>query len=885
MKFPFLPRRRRDENLREEIEGHLQMATKDSIDRGESREEARHAAHREFGNVNLVREATRDQWGGRWLENVLQDLRFGTRMLGKNPGFTSVAVLTLALGIGANTAIYSLVDALVLRSLPVKDPQQLVLINHTVPGGGMENDFPLSAFEQIRDRSRSFSGIFARDNSRVSITVNGRPELVWGDFVSGSFFDVLGVGAVRGRTFTPQDDQPGKKPVAVITFGLWDRRFGRDPSVIGKTIYLGKIPFTVIGVTPQRFHGLGRGIEGLDIILPMFMQPQLALKDHDTFEIIGRLKTGLNPEVARSELNVIYQQILRQAAGSSISAELGRQIAQRRIELKPGYRGTADPQDSFARELRALMAIVGIVLLIACVNVANLLLARGASRQKEMAVRLAIGASRGRLIRQLLTENVLLAALGGVLGLLLANWAVSGLLVVLLHGQDFVPMEPVPDARVFAFAAVVCLFSAILIGLMPALAANRVEVNPVLKGIVGGVRARPNRHGAAKSLVVTQVALSLALLMGAGLLIRSLHQLYAVDTGYERNQVLMMWTFPALIGYDHTRELNLYERLLEKMNAIPGVESVSVSRFRMVFGQWYRELWVWGQAANSNEVSRVYCDPVGPRFFEAMGIPLLLGREFLPADSETSPPVAVISESMARKYFRDENPLGQRIGFDGPKSSSKIQIVGVVKDIKRQPTGDRIPEAVFIPYTQSPEEMLGQMNLVLRAAARPADLVPAIRREVQSVEPDLPLVDIKTESAEMDEALGDQRSLAALLSFFGALALGLASIGLYGTMSQVVTHRTKELGVRIALGARQADMLWLILRETFSLISMGIGIGIPAGLGASRLVSSMLFGVKATDTVTIAVCILVMCGVAILAGCIPAYRATKVDPIVALRCE
>ncbi|MBZ5538650.1 MAG: ABC transporter permease [Acidobacteriia bacterium] len=885
MKFPFWPRSRRDEHLREEIEGHLQMATKEGIDRGEPREEARHAAHREFGNVNLVREVTSDQWGGRWLENVLQDLRFGARLLGKDPGFTSVAVLTLALGIGANTAIYSLVDALLLRALPVTEPRQLVLINRTGPQAGIENDFPISTFEQFRDRNHSFSGIFARDDSRVSITVNGQPELVWGDFVSGSFFDVLGVGALRGRTFSPVDDQPGKKPVAVITFGLWERRFGRDPSVIGRTIFLGKIPFTVIGVTPRNFHGLGRGIEGLDIILPMILQTQLALKDHDTFEIIGRLKTGVHPEEARAELDVIYQQILRQAAGSSISAERGRQIAASRIELKPGYRGTADPQDSFARELRVLMAIVGIVLLIACVNVANLLLARGAVRQKEIAVRLAIGASRGRLVRQLLTENVLLAALGGMLGLLMANWAVNGLLAVLLNGRDFVPFEPVLDTRIFIFTAGVSLLTGILIGLIPALVANRMEVNPVLKGIVGGARARPIRQGAAKSLVVTQVALSLTLLMGAGLLIRSIHQLYAVDPGYERNKVMMMWAFPALIGYDHSKELNLYRGLLEKMNGIPGVESASVSRFRMIFGQWYRNLWVSGQAANLNEMRRVYCNPVGPRFFETMGIPLLLGREFMPSDSETSSPVAVISESMVRKFFRNENPIGQRIGFDGPQSSSRIQIVGVVKDIKHHPTGDRVPEAVFIPYTQSPAEMLGQMNLVLRAGASPATIIPAIRQQVHSVEPDLPLVDIKTESAEMDESIGDERSLAALLSFFGVLALGLASIGLYGTMSHAVAYRTKELGIRIALGARAEDMLWLILRDTLSLILLGIGIGIPVALAASRLISSMLFGVKATDTVTITFCILLMSGVGLVAGLVPARRAMKVDPIVALRYE
>jgi predicted permease len=797
------------------------------------------------------------------MQTLWQDLRYGVRMLAKRPGLTLTVVLTLALGIGANTAVFSLIDAFLLRLLPVKDPQQLVFVRATTLRGGITDSFPYPIFEQFRDQNRSFSGAFAVDSTRVSVTVEGQPEMVRGDFVSGSYFDVLGVSAILGRTFTADDDQAGKPPAVVISYGYWDRRFGRDPAVIGKAIYLAKIPFTVIGVTSPGFAGLNVAGRSADVVLPMFMQPQLALGDHNTFEIMARLKPGASPEQARADLDVIYQQALTQAAGSGMSPQSQQEIRAQKIQLKPGIRGDSTPH--FASSLPILLAVVSIVLLIACLNIANLLLARAVGRQREIAVRLSIGAGRGRLIRQLLTESILLATLGGALGLLVAQWLVSGLLAVFSSGNDPTPFDLKLDVRILAFTTAVSLLTGILFGLAPALAATRVDLIPILKGADG--ESRPLRRRLTKSLVIAQVALSLALLIGAGLLIRSLQQLYRVDTGFERDKLLTMWVYPALIGYDRAKEMRLYREAMENLNAIPGVQSASLARYALSLG---------------NDVN-----PVGPRFFETTGIDLLQGREFSTADTETAPRVVIISESVARRVLPNINPIGQPIPDELANHAGldrDVQIVGVVRDTRSMwsPTGDL---AVYIPYTQASPQQLGQMKFFVRTAGNPMSVVPAVRQQIQSVEKDLPLVDITTQAEEIMRLAGEERSMAMLLGFFGALALILSSIGLYGTMSYAVSRRTRELGIRLALGAQYKDVLWMVLREALQQVAIGVAIGIPVALAATRMIASMLFGVKTTDPLTISVAVLVMVTVALVAGYIPARRATKVDPMVALRCE
>jgi predicted permease len=606
----------------------------------------------------------------------------------------------------------------------------------------------------------------------------------------------------------------------------------------------------------------------------------LGLKDHDTFNVMARLKPGVTLEQARADLDVIYHQALAPAASMLPDSE--RAIRAQRIKLEPGLRGDGGDFDDLGRELRVLMAVVGLVLLIASINVANLLLARGTARRKEFAVRLVLGAGRGRLVRQLLVESVLLALLGGAAGLLLANWLVAALMFVLSYGRDPVLFALAPDPRVLAFTGAVSLLTGILSGLAPALAATRADLDAVLKSEEGRAPSRTGGNRLASSFVVWQVALSVVLLVGAGLLLRSLRQLYRFEPGFERSHVVMAWVFPVLNGYDHAREMALYSELSERINAVPGVQSASLARLRLVFGRWFRDVWIQGAAPTVTENPQVYCNLVGPRFFETMRIPLLLGREFSPADTETAPKVAVISESMAHRFFANANPLGRRIGFEGPESSGAIEVVGVAGDIRHHPDERRPHESVYIPYTQAPLEELGQMNIVVRTAS-PAGIAAAIRRQVKRIDRNLPLRDIETQEEEIGEYLAGQRSLALLLSVFGVLALLLAAIGLYGTLSYAVGTRTRELGIRMALGARGGDLVRMVLRRALRQVALGVLIGIPAAIAAAKLAGSLLFGVTSADPVALGAAGAALGAAAVAAAWFPARRATKVDPVSALR--
>jgi predicted permease len=863
-----------ERDLAEEIEFHLQMRIEDNIRSGMTPAEARREALIDSGGLESAKEACRDRRGLPLFENFLQDVRYALRTLRKNRGFTLTALLALGLGVGANAAIFGLVDAFLLRLLPVRNPQALILI---------DRGFSYATFEQLRDRNHSFSGMFAYDESHVTMTIDGQPEYVDGDFVSGSYFDVLGVGAIAGRTLRAEDDQPGRQPVAVISYRYWDQRFARDASTIGKTIFLADTPCIIVGVTQPGFFGRSVAGKSADVMLPMSVQRGVALKDHDSFSVMARLQPGVSIEQAQADVNGLYRQIRTDA--SRTPQQVLRELQTKPVQLRPGIRGTSDANGKFATELRILSGVGGVALLIACVNIANLLLARAAGRHKEIAVRLSIGASRGRLIRQLLTESAVLAAAGGCLGLLIAKGGQGLLLAALSYGRGPIPFDLSVDSRLLAFTGTVCMITGVLFGLVPALAAARVDVGQILKGDERGAESRPLHLRTTSLLVVLQVALSLVLLIGSGLMIRSLRALHDVDFGFERETVVAAWVFPALAGYDHAREMSLYRDLPERLKAIPGVLSASLLRVRMLRGGWYRDVWPQSAEIVPEQSRKVRCDPVGPAFFETMGIRLLRGREFSAADSESAPRVAVISEAMARKFFPDQDPIGLHLGFGGPQTSGEIQIVGMVRDVRHRIPEDRPVESVYIPYTQTPPEGLGQMNLMVRTAASPGTVVAAMRHALHSIDRNLPLVGVQTQAEEIDDAFGDQRSLATLLTVFGALTLMLTSIGVYGTMAYAVRRRTRELGIRMALGAGKDSVRWMVLRQALALVLAGVAIGIPVAAAATRLIASLLFGLTASDPVTIAGAIVGMVATAALAAWIPARRATQVDPLVALRYE
>jgi predicted permease len=812
------------------------------------------------------------------MERVVQDLRFAVRTLRKSPGFATAAALTLALGIGANTAIFSLIDAVLLRALPVRDPDQLVILRPVAAGQDDEDGFSVSAFEQIRDHGRSLSGAFAFDGTRLSASVDGRPDILWGQCVSGDFFELLGVKPTRGRAFTIQEDQPASSPAAVISYAYWKRRFALDPGVVGKTITIKGVPFTLIGVAPEGFAGIEPGF-AFDVWVPLTHWTRLRLNDHLSLGIMGRLRPGVAPEKARAEIETIYRRSREKPQGPGAPRAVDTPP---RIELQPGGRGLSGLREDYAQPLTILMAVVAAVLLIACANVANLVLARSSARRKEIAVRLAMGASRGRLIRQLLTESVLLASIGGLVGLLLAAWGSEALLRLVANGRLSGSLDLHPDLRVLAFTSGISIAIGILFGLMPALRATSMNPQAMLKDgsqTVGGDR---RGNGVRAALVVTQVSLCVMLLVAAGLLGRSLQSLFRVNPGFEIDRVLLVSAYPTLLGYEGQREIDLYARLQERLLTIPGVRSASLSRFRILYGgRWERRISV-RQAGGGAPVDAVaLCSPVSPGFFETMGIPILVGRDFQVGDGPSTLGVTLVTESFARAHFPGVSAVGEHVRFtDG----GEAEVVGVVRDVKSE--GLRKHESsptVYIPIAQTPADRLGQITMEIRTNGHAAAAMAGVQRQIQTLERDLPLVGVETQQELVAESVGTERLLAALCSSFALLALVLACVGLYGVLAYSVAQRTREIGIRFALGARPGDLLRLVLGQGVRLASLGIVIGLAAAPAAARVLTSMLFGVGPADPLTLAGASLALLVVSVLACYVPARRAMRVDPLVALR--
>ncbi len=824
------------------------------------------------------------------MSTLLQDLRYGLRVLAKNPGFTVVAVLTLALGIGANTAIFSLIDAVLLKTLPVTHPEQLVLLRWESPHV-VTDSLPYPTFAQLRDSTYVFDGMFA-----FCADVDGKPGIASGQLVSGSYFSVLGVQAMAGRTFTSEEDRvPGGDPVAVISYRYWKRQFGLDPAAVGKSITLNGLPFTIVGVTPQGFDGVSVG-GTQDIWVPMMMQAQvmngrILLNDPKGwfFEIMARRKPGVSLEQATASLNVAYQQIARQEAGARITREVERELASQKIRLLPASKGLSDLRERFAQPLLVLMALVGLVLLIACANVASLLLARASARQKEIAVRAALGAGRVRIIRQLLTESLLLAALGALVGLLFAHYGDDLLLALpLVDGRPLV-INLRPDGTTLVFAACVALLATVLFGSAPAWNAGRIDLNAVLnantRSVATGAGSRRSRWGVRKLVVIGEVALSLLLLAGAGMLVRSLLKLRDVNPGFNQDRVLLFRVDPTLVGYRGNQLANLYKQLTDAMATLPGVHSVSLSAVSpMSRGQWRTGFFVQGHLPGANENTTVAWNLIEPNFFRTLEIPLLEGRDLAPQDDATAPKVAIINEAMARFYFGNASAIGKRLSFVSP-GAGEIEIIGVVGDAKHRGLREAAPHMLYLPYVQAPAGILFGMTLEIRTAGSPESLVGAVRQAIRGVDRNVPILAFTTLAEEVNNSLAQERVVAELSSLFGLLALILTSVGLYGVMAYTVAWRTSEIGIRMALGAREAQVLGMVLRESLELVALGVVIGIPLAFAFARLISSQLYGITKGDPLTICAAMALETSIAAIATYIPARRATKVDPMVALRHE
>src|SRR5215813_423612 len=766
-------RARTEQELTEEIDAYLEMLIEQKVKEGLDPSEARRAALIELGGKEQVKEKVREARAGHQLETLWRDLRYALQMLGRNPGFTGVAVLSLSLGIGANTAIFSLMDAVLLKMLPVKNPEQLFFLERGGVQKNMKEGSGLSYafFERLRARREAIAGVCAfTDSERVNVVMDGQAEVAQGQLVFGGFFATLGVNALLGRTITEGDDNiPGGHLVAVISYNYWQRRFARDPAIVGKSVAAYGHPFTIIGVTPPDFFGVTVG-ESPDLWAPAMMTAQLYLGDsieqyfnHSLESVLARLKPEVTEQQARALLTVVLQQTLAATSGSQLSPEERQALLQQSVALEPASRGLSSLREQFSEPLRILMAVVGLILLIACANVANLLLARATARKKEIAVRLALGASRFRLIRQLLTESMLLALIGGASGLLFALWGSGFLLALVGSGRNPVFLKLTLDLRVLGFTAAASLLAGVLFGLAPAWRATRVDLNPALKDGARGSDAG-SRLGLGKTLVVVQVALSLLLLIGAGLFARSLGKLKSLDAGLNRENVLLVSTNPMMVGYQEGRQIaDLHQRMLERIRAIPGVRSASLSPQALLSASGTNtSVFVQGRAdrpednADSPDHRGVpWLYEVVPEYFETVGMTILRGRGLTAQDDENAPRVAVINETFARYYFVEENPIGRRFGLS-PETSGQIEIVGVVKDAKYESLREPALRTYYVPYFQFSDRWRATTSQI-RTAANPTGVIAAVRQATREVDANLPLFNIKTLAKQVDESLAQER--------------------------------------------------------------------------------------------------------------------------------
>ncbi|HTX38849.1 MAG TPA: ABC transporter permease [Bryobacteraceae bacterium] len=882
--------RRTEAELDDELQFHLAQQVDEYLAAGMPRAEAERAARRALGGIAQLKEECRDARGVNWLMDLARDVRYALRTLGRSPGFALAAILTLALGIGANTAVFSIADAVLLKMLPVRDPQRLVRIQQPSVLGNDYYDFSFVNYREMQTAAAPFLDLAAEGfPNTVQAVMDGARERVGRAAVSGNYFAVLGVEPAIGRTFQPSiDNEIGRHPEAVISYGYWQRRFNRDPAAIGRWIRFGDTPFQIIGVAQPGFSGLVVGAM-TDVWTPIVMGParQLQFRGMTVLRVVGRLKPGATAAQALAPLQVWYHRMeieWMRAAPAGTRTSLLERAAKLQLKIEPAARGISRLREQYGQPIEIVFAVVALVLLLACGNVAHLLLARAGARQREMAVRISVGAGRGRLIRQLLTESLLLGVAAAALGMLAARWTAPALVAMLAPSDAPVRLDVGLDARVLAFTLLVSIATAVAFGILPSLRASKVDIHSALKS---GVRlAGRGPAWQARWLVGMQMALSLVLLVGSGLFVRTLINLKTLDPGFDQHNVMLagVHTDSPVPADDLARA---WFELLRRAVTIPGVESASVAIGGPFVGASMNgPVRVQGATSPANlEVN--WFIPISPNFFRTLGGRLVAGRDFEPRDFEPAAPrVTIVSETMARRYFGSENPLGRRIENFEADPPHWIEIVGVAADMKFDSLRTAAPAMVYQPFTQfgggAPQRI---MTLVLRARRDTLSLAPALRREVAASGGGLMLNDILTQTRMIDDTLIRERLLATVGSFFGFVALLLAALGLYGTVGYAVSRRTQEIGIRMALGARQGQVVSMILREALAPVALGGLAGAGAAIWAGRLVAGLLFGIRPQDPGAILLAAAMLAGTSIAAAFVPALRASGTAPVEALRNE
>jgi predicted permease len=878
-----------EQELDDELREFLEAGIEEKMRAGMPQAEAVRAARLEAGSVEAVKDRVRDVGWESVVESVWQDVRYAIRGLRKSRGFTTAAVLTLALGIGATTAIFSLLNAVMLRFLPVKDPQALVLV------GGSDLQYPV--FQAFRQHTNIFIDLFATSGvTPLDVEVqNGVRERTGVSLVSGAFFSTFGVQAALGRTFTVDDDRTsGAHPVAVASYGYWQRRFGRNAGVLNRIVHVNGTAMTIVGVAGPGFFGERVG-DAPDLWVPLTMWGQVVpgrnlLQSPGTgwLRLIGRVQPGVATSGTRPELTATFRRVLGDIFGPTPSEDAKHDIDSATIKLEPAARGLSRLRTRFARPLQLLMGAVVLVLLIACANIANLLLARAAARRREIDVRLALGMSRARLIRQLLTESFVLAALGGTAGIAFAWLGTEALLRLISPDGSRSPVAVGADARLFGFVALISLSTAILFGLAPAWRSARAAIVTTLGSRRQAGEARQRLRTA---LVVTQVAVSLVLVMGAGLFLRTMANLRDVDLGFVPQRLLVLDVNPETAGYSGIRAIALTQRLVERINGLPGVSAVSLSENGLLMGRDSSTnlMRPRGFVPGPEGFPRMHWDIVGPRYFSTIGTPIVSGRDFTEKDTVGSPSVVAINEEMARLLFSGANPIGQRLVWGEGDGQKELEIVAITRDVK--PSGPRDDPQVrfYLPYLQMPAIrpgwILASNRFVIRTAADPVGLAPALRQLIASEDPRLSIESVDVGTDLVSRTLVQERMIAMLLVAFGVLAVGLACLGLYGLIAYHVVQRTSELGIRMALGASRGQVLWVTLRRGLAWIAAGVMLGVPLALSASRVAQGLLFGLSATDVGVLIGAATVMSALGLLAAYVPARRASQVDPLIALRAE